>query len=980
VVAAHGNALDPVIPSTTLTAGDVCFASISYQSGTAGISWELNSPAGQPWVTYLGGNGVTTRPDSVDTSGNYYVADTEKAGWASGTSTTAQFTSSGASAVGWDELVVCLPTNPLSAGAQGQRGTSDASSASQSFQWYNPTTGGEYVLAEIAIPGTSVTVSGISSASPSVAWTKIGNSDTREDVEIWGALLTGGYQTFTATASLSGAAVMEANVIVVDDLAGTANVWTTKTASGTSASASVTSFTPTTNDFCVQATNFNAGATTAATTGSSPFQSAYPVQQSGSATRYLWTAYRDDWYSTLGPTTATITPALTSSPDWDEIVACLPAVTVSQPVKLTVANGGATGIFAASGCDTDTGSVTGDGSAHTIHVAASCPVTLTAPADGANTRERFNVAGNPSTTTTFSSCAGGVCPEQDSTYYDQLQNTYQASPSNPSTWDTSTGAVTATGTSVGSAGLTICTTGPPSSGSGTAISCAGWADYNTAVSMGNLVVGASERWAPSTASYSDTTGGNTHSDGYVDQFLVTVRAVPAGAGTTNPASGNDWMNFGSDPISASPNPGSAFITWSEIGPILIAAPGTASTTASISGPGTLTASFSTLVSDGYTFSDGTSRTLSFARAESDAIATADSVARTLGLGRAASDGFAFLESILGNSVFSRSVSDSLAFSDSATAIPQLYRGALDTFSLLDAAATGSSLLRTVADTFALADSPTGKVAIAISVTDAYLLLEGASAQTGITRATGDSISYTDGVLRVVSSQLTAADSFLLSEASFALPNLFRSASDSFGLTDGSGRLVRAFASIGDFLSLGETLGSLKVNAPTIIIASVGDAYTFSESLLKQTVLDRLASDVFVIGDNAQRAIDLVRSATDLFSVATGASQLVSLTRSVVDLYSLGAVSARTLSAYASVTDAVGVLEKVAGTLVTMVVGSSSSSSSSTSSGASAPNGLPSQIPAIVLLALIAIAALALVPILYRRRRTESDAQDAFTGD
>ncbi|MGD0637916.1 MAG: hypothetical protein ABSA72_07740, partial [Nitrososphaerales archaeon] len=285
VVAAHGNALDPVIPSTTLTAGDVCFASISYQSGTAGISWELNSPAGQPWVTYLGGNGVTTRPDSVDTSGNYYVADTEKAGWASGTSTTAQFTSSGASAVGWDELVVCLPTNPLSAGAQGQRGTSDASSASQSFQWYNPTTGGEYVLAEIAIPGTSVTVSGISSASPSVAWTKIGSSDTREDVEIWGALLTGGYQTFTATASLSGAAVMEANVIVVDNLAGTANVWTTKTASGTSASASVTSFTPTTNDFCVQATNFNAGATTAATTGSSPFQSAYPVQQSGSATR-----------------------------------------------------------------------------------------------------------------------------------------------------------------------------------------------------------------------------------------------------------------------------------------------------------------------------------------------------------------------------------------------------------------------------------------------------------------------------------------------------------------------------------------------------------------------------------------------------------------------------------------------------------------------------------------------------------------------
>ena len=136
----HGSSLDPTIASTTLTAGDVCFASISYQSGTAGINWELNVPAGQPFITYLGGNGPSTRPDSANIGGNYYVADSEKAGWAAGTATTAQFTSSGASAVGWDELVVCLPTNPLSGGAP--RGSGDASASSQAFSVFNPTVGG----------------------------------------------------------------------------------------------------------------------------------------------------------------------------------------------------------------------------------------------------------------------------------------------------------------------------------------------------------------------------------------------------------------------------------------------------------------------------------------------------------------------------------------------------------------------------------------------------------------------------------------------------------------------------------------------------------------------------------------------------------------------------------------------------------------------------------------------------------------------
>ena len=131
-------------------------------------------------------------------------------------------------------------------------------------------------------------------------------------------------------------------------------------------------------------------------------------------------------------------------------------------------------------------------------------------------------------TLTYTDTTGGNTHTDN--YYEQLRNTYQASPFTPSTWDTSSGSVTASGTQLGSA-ATICVTGSPTSGGSIAISCTGYADYNTAVNMGVLTASANERWSPSTLTYTDTTGGNTHTDNYYEQLRNTYQATPLAQST-----------------------------------------------------------------------------------------------------------------------------------------------------------------------------------------------------------------------------------------------------------------------------------------------------------------------------------------------------------------------------------------------------------------------------------------------------------------
>ncbi len=117
------------------------------------------------------------------------------------------------------------------------------------------------------------------------------------------------------------------------------------------------------------------------------------------------------------------------------------------------------------------------------------------------------------------------------TYKEQLQNTFSASPDARATWDVAT-SITITGTVLGTSGSTICTIST-ANGGGAAV-CSGWADYNTASSFSPTIVtvSGSERWqAYGTSSFTDTTGGNTHSVNYYDQLQNTYKATPQAPAT-----------------------------------------------------------------------------------------------------------------------------------------------------------------------------------------------------------------------------------------------------------------------------------------------------------------------------------------------------------------------------------------------------------------------------------------------------------------
>ena len=122
-----------------------------------------------------------------------------------------------------------------------------------------------------------------------------------------------------------------------------------------------------------------------------------------------------------------------------------------------------------------------------------------------------------------------------------------------------------TGTLTGVAGQTICLMLGPVSGTSTATSCTGFTDYDTAATMGTLAVSSTERWVPANPTYTDTGGGNTHLDGYTDQFQVSFVVSPAGTGTTSPSGTNVWENYGALSITGTPNSGYAFSVWSSSG-------------------------------------------------------------------------------------------------------------------------------------------------------------------------------------------------------------------------------------------------------------------------------------------------------------------------------------------------------------------------------------------------------------------------------
>jgi hypothetical protein len=198
---------------------------------------------------------------------------------------------------------------------------------------------------------------------------------------------------------------------------------------------------------------------------------------------------------------------------------------VTQPITLTVSPAGApTGTFTLSGCAVSPSTVIGDGSSHSVTAMPSCSLTVTVPTDGSNTRYRFSAG---ATFWSLRTCASGTCSAQSNTYYYQTQNTYQATPLAQTTWDSGLNTITITGTVAGSSGQTICSM-TPVSGGGT-VSCSGWGDSNAPASFPSSVSGAptNSRWqGTGTFSFTDTTGGNTHTVNYYKQWYNTYKASP----------------------------------------------------------------------------------------------------------------------------------------------------------------------------------------------------------------------------------------------------------------------------------------------------------------------------------------------------------------------------------------------------------------------------------------------------------------------
>ncbi len=78
---------------------------------------------------------------------------------------------------------------------------------------------------------------------------------------------------------------------------------------------------------------------------------------------------------------------------------------------------------------------------------------------------------------------------------------------------------------------------------------------------------------------------------WIPQCQVTFGVASNGGGTTSPA-GTSWYDVGSSiTISATPNAHYNFISWSYSGSILLLNPTSASTTATVNGPGSVTANF-----------------------------------------------------------------------------------------------------------------------------------------------------------------------------------------------------------------------------------------------------------------------------------------------------------------------------------------------------------------------------------------------------
>jgi hypothetical protein len=840
------------VASFTPTTGDACIGMGNEFTGHASVTFTQQDP-------FLTDNaGAPNTSPNFNT--NHYAVTILRGAWnANDGATTATITPSAFGSATWDEVVSCYPTSSAgnevynSNGRGGGRGSGNTPN-----EGVNGVLKGDYILQLTVVGGTAITVSSVTDANGAGdTFTKAGGSDIYNDVEIWIAKAA---QTndagFQVTSHLTGTAA--GSVVNGWDIGSIAS--TTPeifTNSGTGPVISLPAFTPNPFDLCVEDASINTGNAGGVVTSFSvppnqPFQDIASSASSGVGltTLYSVSVMRANWPSGLS-TTGTITPSATTSPQWDVVVVCFPG-TVIVPLTCTMDNSAPMATLSLSESSGNALSPTTaacDGGSHNITVDPSITLTATEPADALTSRDRFS---GGTTTTVVGTCAGaalGVCSAWSFTNYNQLSNTYQATPSNPTTWDAAL-SIQVTGTLAGSTGQTVCTVN--TSNGGGAASCTGFADYNRLVTMTSPVaVSGTEQWVQSGGnSFSDTTGGNPpHNVNYVDQFLITIRVVPGGAGSTVPPGPTAWMNVGSDAISASANAGSAFSIWTAGGSVVIASPSSASTSATISGTGAMTAWFSTLASDGFAFSDSPTMNVVLPRVAADPFALSDAVSGSLNLPRDLSDSLTFSESFSRTLALPRAPSDSLLFADAFAVTSAFGRAVRDVFSVSDSASRALSLNGVASDLYGFADNAGSALAFLRNAADAW--------------------GSSDLASRAVNLNSLARDLFAVSDSVSRQLQLLHGVSDAFPFSDSLRRAVRPLRYIHEYLVDNFPFSDSPVRNLSLL-SVLGDRFPFLSDTMRNVELSRTAMDNYLLSATTNGLASFYRGVTDLFNSAANA--------------------------------------------------------------------------------------------------------------
>jgi hypothetical protein len=940
------------VSSFTPATGAACIGIGNEASGAAG-SITFTQP--NPFLYENGGGAPNTSPAFAAT---HWAVTLLRGAWnANDGSTIATITpSGGVSGNSWDEVLSCYSTSSAGNDAynEGPRG-GGRGAANNPGEGVNGVLKGDYIIQFTAVGGSVITVSSISDTNGGGdTWSKVGGSNIHNDIEIWTA------QAAQTTACCSGFGVNDllsgtpsASFVIGYDIGSisstSAEIFT---GSGTSSTISLPAFTPNSGDLCLEAvsTISGSGSTTFSVPANQPFQNLEPAGPNANlANFYFAYAVRANWPAGVS-STGTITMTGTSSPQWDAVVVCFPG-TVVVPVTCTMDNSAPQATLSlseSSGNSLSPSSVVCDGTAHNISVDPSVTLTATEPADGASSRDRFS---GVTTTQTDSVCAGssnGKCAAFTFTNYDQLLNTYQATPNAQTTWDSGLTALNVVGQVAGATGTTGCSI--TLTGGGGASSCNAWFDYNRAVTIGGSTIGGAPlntQWLRSgTCSFSQTSGSNIDNCNYYKQLLNTYTATPNtnwDSGLTIVPTGTLLGSGGSTICTLSPTGGSSSAAsctaWADYNqPVNFpaqptgcpadhcwVATGTTSFTDTTGGNShnvNYDRNFPRSASDAYVFSDSPSRMTLLPRAAGDSFSFSETAGRLVSLPRSPGDAFVFAESASTNLIFSRSAPDSFAFSDAATRGLVFGRGATDSFGFSDAPARSDILARSPGDSAPFSEVSSSMSAFTRVIGDSYSFLEATLSNAFFARSAGDAFAFSDVVTSMLLFSRSISDTFAFAESSIANVILSRISTDAYVVTDIVNRLLllgrtvaEAFSfsdaaasllglarSVADTFSFGDAATRLVALArlvgdaypfaeiPASILSlarSVGDTFGSTESVLRSLALFRPIADVFTFSDLEARLVFLGRLVGDTFAFADLPSRLVALLRSVNDTYTFG---------------------------------------------------------------------------------------------